>query len=86
MTQLSLPASLVERAEAQAAEKGYASVLDYVADLLERDANPFTGQEELVEDAILEALASGPGIVMTEERWQKLYDGLDEAPTLKTSQ
>jgi len=78
MEQVSLPAVLIERAESQAAQQGFDSMADYLADLVEQDANPFAGQEDYVEEAILEGLASGPAVPMTEERWQELFDGLDK--------
>jgi hypothetical protein len=86
MTQLLLPEAVIQRAETQAAQKGFDSLADYLTSLLERDANPFAGREDEVEEAILEGIASGPGIVMTEERWQELYDDLGKARTSERQQ
>jgi hypothetical protein len=76
MSHLMLPAALMERAEAQAAKKGFASVADYLSELLEYDENPFAGREEQVVAAIREAIAGGPGVEMTDELWQEHHDRL----------
>lgn len=74
--QLSLPDTVARRAEEQAAKRGFTSVSDYLIDLLDGDAtvpDPFAGREAEVETALLDALAGGPAVPMTDEMWDDLH-------------
>ena len=76
-----LPEDLRAFVEARAAEKGFASAAEYLADLVRREQVQVEGYDledpEVLERLLLEGLDSGPPIEMTPEYWQKMRDELN---------
>jgi len=72
MVQISLPDDIIRRAESQAAQKGFASLAEYLVELVDQDTDPFAGRTAEVEAALLEGIASGPATEMKDDDWQEL--------------
>lgn len=71
--QLTLPESIFHRAERLASDRGFASVGDYVSELvLQDDSNPFADRMEETEAALIAGLESGPATPFTRSEWDEL--------------
>ncbi len=77
-----LPEDLRAFVEARAADEGFASAAEYVAELVRRDQVQVEGYDledpEVLERLLLEGLDSGPGIEATPEYWEKMRRELIE--------
>lgn len=71
---VSLPKGQKEFVDQQVARGSYASVSDYIRDLIRREQRVLA-QEEL-ERQLLEGLNSGPATPMTAKDWKELRQGL----------
>ncbi len=70
--QISLPDSLKRFVKERVEEEHYSNPSDYVRALIREDQK--RRDERRLEQMILEGLASGPGIPMTPEEWNKLRE------------
>ena len=73
---ISLPESMREFVEEQAAQGGYETANEYLLALI-RDAQKRKAQERL-EALLLEGLESGPATAMTDDDWDDLRRRFDE--------
>jgi antitoxin ParD1/3/4 len=76
-----LPEGLRAFVESRAAEEGFASAAEYIAELVRREelrVGHDLDDPEVLERLIVEGLESGPPIEMTPERWQKMREELNE--------
>jgi antitoxin ParD1/3/4 len=80
--EVSLPDDLRAFVEARAADEGFPSAAEYVAELVRREHAQVEGYDledpEVLERLLLEGLDSGPGIEMTPERWARMRRELIE--------
>ena len=73
--QFTLPASVLQKAERLALDRGFASVGDYVCELVRRDESdesPFQNRKAEIEAALLAGLESGPATPMVRSDWDEL--------------
>lgn len=70
--QISLPDSLKRFVKERVEEEHYSNPSDYVRALIREDQK--RRDERRLEQMVLEGLASGPGIPMTPEEWNKLRE------------
>lgn len=71
--QFTLPESVFRKAERLAQDRGFASVGDYVSELVERDESAaFPIRSAEVEAALIAGLDSGPPAPMTRADWDDL--------------
>lgn len=71
--QFTLPETIFRKAERLAQDRGYASVSDYVSELVEQDeSSPFESRSAEVEAALIAGLDSGPATPMTSTDWDEL--------------
>lgn len=70
--QISLPDSMKRFVKERVEEEHYSNPSDYVRALIREDQK--RRDERRLEQMVLEGLASGPGIPMTPEEWNKLRE------------
>ena len=70
--QISLPDSMKRFVKERVEEEHYSNPSDYVRALIREDQK--RRDERRLEQMVLEGLASGPGIPMTREEWNKLRE------------
>lgn len=78
--QFTLPESVFRKAERLAQDRGFASVGDYVSELVERDDSaPLPNRSAELEAALITGLDSGPPTLMTRADWDDLKRRVQEA-------
>lgn len=70
--QISLPDSMKRFVKERVEEEHYSNPSDYVRALIREDQK--RRDERRLEQMVLQGLASGPGIPMTPEEWNKLRE------------
>jgi len=68
---ISLPDSLREYVESRVAEGSYSSATDYFLELVRRDQQQ---EQQRLEGLLLEGLASGEAVEMTEQDWAQIRE------------
>ena len=79
--QFTLPASVLQKAERLALDRGFESVGDYVSELVRRDESeksPFQDRKAEIEAALLAGLESGPATSMVRSDWDELQRRVQE--------
>lgn len=71
---VSLPRTQKEFVDQQVRQGSFATVSDYIRDLIRREQRAFAREE--LERKLLEGLNSGPATEMTPEDWMELREGL----------
>lgn len=71
---VSLPRTQKEFVDQQVQQGSFATVSDYIRDLIRREQRAFAREE--LERKLVEGLNSGPSTEMTKKDWKALRDGL----------